>query len=334
MLLMKWITVFRFCMVRFAEKLVFVWFFMCSVFLSGLIVLAYLVTGGTVQAQSPMVFESMHIDIWPEYDRPDVLVIYRIQLDAQAKLPTQVSLRIPREAGVPYNLAWEDMDGSRYNLSYSSVVQEDWIKLIFTTPSALLQVEYYDPRLERGEEIRHFQYFWPGDHSVNNMSISVAQPRSATTMQIFPSFGASQPREDGLMLYSNNIGEVNAGTSFRITLRYTKTDDELSVGLQEVQPVQLLDAATPGRVGVGTVLPWVLGGLGIFLLMAGVAGFLGTHEQNTLGKRSRNRKVVIQASKLPQPSTFDWTYCNQCGRRSAPADNFCRTCGARLRVDE
>jgi hypothetical protein len=303
--------------------------------ISAVLLITLLGSNLQVQAQSAVVFERMDIDIWPEYDRPDVLVIYRIQLASPVSVPAQVSLRIPREAGAPYNLAWEDMDGLLYNLSYSSEVQGDWIKVTFTSPSASIQVEYYDPRLERGEEQRRFQYSWAGDYTVNNMSVSVAQPRSATEMQIFPSFGSGQPREDGLILYSNNIGEVSAGTSFRVILRYTKTDDELSVGLQAVHPVQPLDGATAtGRVGIASALPWALGGLGVFLLVAGVAAFLVTREQSTHGKRTRKKHVKVQTRKEKLQTVGESTYCHQCGKRSAPADIFCRTCGTRLRVGE
>jgi len=47
-----------------------------------------------VSGQSTVVFDQVMIEIWPEYDRPDVLVIYRIQLADNVSLPVQVSLLI------------------------------------------------------------------------------------------------------------------------------------------------------------------------------------------------------------------------------------------------
>ncbi len=285
-------------------------------------------------AQGVVTFERMHIDIWPEYDRPDVLVIYRIQLSPQVSVPAQVSLRLPREVGAPYNLAWQDMDGLLYNLSYSSEVQGDWIKVTFTAPSASIQLEYYDPRLERDGEQRRFQYSWTGDYSVGAMSVSILQPLNASGMQIFPSFGNGLAREDGLVVFTNTIGEVSAGTTFRVTMRYNKPDDELSVGLQPVQPVQPLDGTAPGRVGIGSTLPWALAAFGVILLVAGLAAFLVNRQQLFPGRKPRKRHKSTPEIVEKIESSGEETYCHQCGRRAARGDLFCRTCGTRLRTGE
>ncbi|MHB1119312.1 MAG: hypothetical protein ACYC11_04545, partial [Bellilinea sp.] len=68
-------------------------------------IIAGLFLARPIQAQSDLVLESMDIGLWPEYDRPDVLVIYRMTLANEVPLPAQMSIRIPREAGAPYNLA-------------------------------------------------------------------------------------------------------------------------------------------------------------------------------------------------------------------------------------
>src|SRR5574340_1124707 len=106
------------------------------------------------QAQSGMVFENLDIGLWPEYDRADVLVIYWITLPSDMSLPAQVSVRIPRTAGAPYNLAMKDMDGLLYNLAYTTEVQDEWIKVTFSSPSAEVQVEYYDPALVKEGAVR------------------------------------------------------------------------------------------------------------------------------------------------------------------------------------
>ena len=73
----------------------------------------------SASAQSSIVIDQMMIEIWPEYDREDVLVIYRISLDGSITLPAQISLLIPREAGEPYNIAMQDVDGLLYSLPYT-----------------------------------------------------------------------------------------------------------------------------------------------------------------------------------------------------------------------
>ena len=49
-------------------------------------------------AQSPAGLADLEIALWPEYDQPQVLVIYRAQLEQDTLLPAAVSLGLP--AGV------------------------------------------------------------------------------------------------------------------------------------------------------------------------------------------------------------------------------------------
>ena len=47
------------------------------------------------QAQEPVRFSEVEVSLWPEYDRPTVLVIYRITLSADTTLPVNLSVQIP-----------------------------------------------------------------------------------------------------------------------------------------------------------------------------------------------------------------------------------------------
>ena len=60
-------------------------------------------------AQSEVKLSSMEVDLWPEYDRPNVLVIYRITLPPTTTLPVDLSFRIPAAAGEPSAVAVRQM---------------------------------------------------------------------------------------------------------------------------------------------------------------------------------------------------------------------------------
>ncbi len=284
-----------------------------------------------VGAQSPVTFDQMTIEVWPEYDRPDVLVIYRIQLADDVSLPAQVSLLIPREAGDPYNVAFQDMDGLLYNLQYTKEVQGDYIKVVFSTPTAGIHLEYYDPRLNRDGDGRQFEFEWTADYTVNNLILAVQQPVNASEMQILPTIGAGQLKEDGLIYYTANIGKVNGGQKISIEIKYRKPDDQLSVGLQPVQPAEPLDAGTPGKTRAGDLIPWILGGLGVVLLIGGFSFFWLNKSQFSPAPASRRRHRPSAGRRTESPAENAVVYCHQCGRRAAPGDLYCRTCGTRLR---
>lgn len=285
-----------------------------------------------VRAQVDIPLESLVVQILPEFDRPDVLVIYRISLAASVNLPAQISLRIPRAAGAPYNVAWEDVDGLLYNLTYTTEVRGDWLQITFTTPSANLQVEYYDPRLEREDNLRKFTYEWNGDFSVQNLVVSVQQPANAEKMQAYPGFDAGQRLSDGFVYFTNPVGKVAAGTTFKVNLRYEKADDSLSVGMLPVQPAQPLDETTPGRTSASALLPVFTLVIGGVLLVVLVAWFLIRRDRESSPSTRRYRHKRSTPASVAE-ETGGVVYCHQCGRRAEAGDLFCRTCGVRLRKD-
>lgn len=285
----------------------------------------------SVQGQSSIVFDQAMIEIWPEYDRPGVLVIYRITLDAATTLPAQVSLTIPREVGAPYNVAMQDLDGLLYNLAYTTEVQDNTQKIIFTTPAAGLQIEYYDPRLTKDGNNRQFKFEWVAEYSINSLNISVQQPANASDMQIVPSLGAGQVKEDGMTYYTTDIGKVDAGTHLSVELSYTKPDDQLSVGLQPVQPSQPISASTAGKTNPVDIWPWILGGIGVILLVGGFLWFWLTKNRPVTASDSRRRHRPAPQLRTAAIDDGEAIYCHQCGRRASAGDVFCRTCGTRLR---
>lgn len=293
---------------------------------------------GTIpaSAQSSLVLDRLEIGLWPEYDRPDVLVIYRIFLSSEVSLPVQMSFRIPREVGAPYNLAMKDMDGMLYNLAYTTELQDEWLKVTFTSPSSEIQLEYYDPSLNKNGAVRDFEFVWTGDYTVNNMVIDVQQPSTATDMQIFPTFGAGLLGEDGLTYYSQQVGSVKSGTTVTVRFTYNKPDDELSFGSQSVQPVQAASTAEAGKIDASSILPWIIGGVGMLLVVGGLVWFMAARNREAAVARAGNRRHRPAHHSAVSPAARDSSasiYCSQCGRKAAPGDVFCRSCGKHLRTD-
>lgn len=282
----------------------------------------------TVHAQPPQSLDRVAVWIWPEYDRPEVLVIYNVSLSAQTSLPAEVNFRIPKTVGRPNAVAMKDVDGSLVNLSYSSADEGDWSILTFTSPVPDFQIEYYDATLKKEGSQRNYSYTWPGFFAVNDLTVQVQQPLGASQMQIVPRIGSGATGADGLTYYNADVGKVAAGTKFTYTISYQKSSDALSVSSQPVSPAAPIDQNTPGRQTMQEVLPWVIAGLGVLLIFGGGFWFWqsGRERQNAPGRRRH------AAEKAAETGAGQAIYCHQCGKRASPGDVFCRTCGTRLRV--
>lgn len=281
------------------------------------------------QESTPQISE-MSVDILPEYDRPETLVIYRIILDANVGLPADIKIRIPLQAGEPYNVAVRDSDGQLYIQDYQQEIDGEWLVLSLNTPLPELQIEYYDPRISRQGTTRTLQYEWPKYLAVDNLTISVYQPLNATNMKMTPDMGTGRQNSSNLSEYSLILGRMESGSAFQLDISYDKTDNALSGPAQPVEPSAPISEKTTGWVTLQEVLPWLLGGLGV-LLIGGAAFFYWRSglEFSTPSFRRRHGPTNDEKTGEEEGGVF----CHKCGRRASSGDVFCRTCGTKLRIE-
>ncbi len=286
----------------------------------------------TAHAQDSVSLSSMTIEIWPEYDKPSVLVIYRMTLSSATTFPANVSIRIPTTAGAPNAVAELQADGSLYSINYTRQVDGNWASINFTTTASQLQLEYYDPGMTKDGDARHFEYTWPGDYAVAQLNIQVQEPLGATNMRITPSLGAGSLGTDGLTYYSQDLGAVAAGQDIQITIDYKKTSDATTAESLPIEPSASIPQSTASDLSVSTLLPWIVGIIGAGLIIGGGIWFWQSGRQRPVAQTRRRRSRVRTASQ-EVTGEEDVVYCSQCGKRALPGDQFCRSCGTPIHVN-
>jgi hypothetical protein len=287
-----------------------------------------------VGAQSTLTFESFEIDLWPEYDRTEMLVIYRIDLSPDVSLPAELNIRIPTAAGEPNAVAVRELNGTLLNAPYVRKVQGDWALITLTATMPGIQIEYYDPQLTKNGAQREFEFTWLGEYSSEVFIVQLQQPFGASQVVTSPTAVDISPNSDGLTYHTINLGAQQAGTMVSVSIGYSKDSDSLSIEGFQVQPSAPISSNTSGRESIVKWLPWGLGAIGFFLLVGGVWWYwrLGKQEPQTR-KRSRTKR----SSRTPRyPSgkgdgTDQAIYCQQCGKRARGGDRFCRSCGTKLK---
>ena len=307
-------------------------------FIGFLILFCLLGLATNARAASNLTIAKLQVDIWPEFDRPNVLVIYHVTMSPDISLPATLTLHIPGQTGGPYNLAMKDADWLLYNLDYKTpVVDNGLLAITFTTPSPEIQLEYYDPSLKRHGNTRSFEYRWSGDYAVQSFTVVVQQPTNATNMQIQPNMGTGSKAPDWFNYFTKVVGPVDETSSVFIRLTYDKPDNSLSSTSQPVQPVQPVTPKTSGRISFVDALPWALGSLGGVVMGAGLLWYWqSSKRQREPGYYRHVRHNPTQSPRQTGPAASSRTviYCHQCGRMANPGDVFCRGCGARLRQAE
>lgn len=298
-------------------------------FIAFFLLILLITISGTVQGQNEIELSKMVINIWPEYDRPGVLVFYRLTLASKTSLPATLSLRIPKAAEKPFNVAMKDVDGRLDNLQYSSIPEGNWIKVTFTTPVPEVQFEYYDPSILITNRLHEFEYFWPGDYNIESLVLTIQQPLSAERFQIQPAMGSGQVSQDGFTYFESVVGTVKAGVTFNIHLKYEKSGFDLSAPSQAVAPVEPINTSTLGWQTLNEVLPIFLSGLGLFLIIAGIYWYWRSGKTIAMAFR---RRYPLTRPKETETEPVE-VFCHSCGRKAMSGDIFCRSCGTKLRPD-
>jgi hypothetical protein len=299
-----------------------------------LLAILTLLAPAAVQAQTPNALDSVEIDLWPEYDRAGVLVIFRLTLSPQTSLPANLSIRIPAAAGDPFAVAGRQADGSLFNIPYTRQVSGIWASINFTADVAELQIEYYDPALKIDGQHRQFDFLWPGDYATGNLSIQIQQPFDASAMLISPSFGAGIRGGDGLTYYNREVGQLNAGQTIEISLEYDKASDSFSAQNMTVQPAGETTENKGGSFQIPQIVVLVIAILlGSALIVVGVVWYLRSGKQSKTRTPRQRHSPAAERPAQPAASNGHDIYCHNCGKRAQVGDRFCRSCGTPLRTD-
>lgn len=280
-----------------------------------------------VQAQSEVHFSAVRVEVWPEFDKAAVLVIYHLKLAPDVALPASMTLRIPVKENA---VAYVDENGELLQLPYQPTQQGGWVLLTFTAPTDSIQVEYYDT-LVTDNAARHVVYQWPGDYATDSLIVNFLQPLDATDLKMNPEADKSSTDANGLVQYQVDFSSRKVGETALLTVDYQKTTDRLSASLPQVQPSAPLDNNAQGKISLSAYLPWIVGGAGFLLIVVGLVVGLN-YWRGTASQKSGDRKRHAPGHGEKEPDQA--FYCPQCGKRAQAGDQFCRTCGGRLRRAE
>jgi len=296
--------------------------------------LALLLLPQAARAANTPHFAALKISLWPEYDKPSVLVMYDLTLPETTDLPLSLNIRIPARAGKPYAVAYQDPSGNLVNADFQYTSGETWGTISINAMTPNLHIEYYDPALTKDGAQRTFVFHWPGDFAIDALSLVVQQPTDATNFQITPAMGTGVREDDGLVYYRTDMGALAAGQPFEVTVVYTKESNTLSKNT--LRPQSNLSSGEPaqGEVTWHKVMPWAITALGVVLIVIGLVWYWASSRSipvTSSRPRHRRKRQPLPPETLAAEDTDQVRYCPQCGMRAHPGDRFCRTCGTPLR---
>ncbi len=281
------------------------------------------------QTETPVI-EQMTVEIWPDFDRPAVLVLMTGFFAEGAPTPTEVTLPLPNGADIHVVAVYsEDNVLTDQGVEYTTNNNE----VSFSAPGAGFHVEYYAPYETLGNQ-RSFNYLWQADIPVNELTLVVQEPFAATDLTTNPT-AVNVAEEKGLTYHSLPPQPVPAGAPFSVDVAYTMSSPQLTIESQVPQENQGNTAVTnpepapPPAASSTSFLdnvnfnwPLAVAGAGLLLIIAAIVWQIA-------GSRSNQKRPV--KPKRQAASRAAAKYCHECGQPLQPGDKFCRECGTAVK---
>lgn len=263
-------------------------------------------------ARPDLRIHAMEIDIWPEYDDPRVLVIYRGVLEEDVDLPTPFRIVIPRGAQIHMAGALGEQ-GEHLHAQFETAPRGDSLAEVrYDLVTRTFYMEfYYDPLSD--ESRRDFRYPILSDYPVSQMVVRVQQPLKATE------FGTSPPPID--------IVADNQGFNYhRFQLRDLKPDEPKVIAISYTKRGREPSVARAGTAQAGgnamrTIL--IIATVGLF----GVIGYAVVSSRRSR-RSGLSHRMAGRVSPAKSIRGYDAKYCTACGERMRQGDNYCPACGA------
>lgn len=260
---------------------------------------------------------ALQVELWPDHDRPAMLVLMNGTLPPTAELPTTVTIPLPPGAEVNAVARMSDENQLMSDVAYT--VEDN--QLTITLDDHYFRAEYYAPYTANDQQ-RSYTFDWLSDMPVGQLSLTVQEPAAAENLTISPTaVNVSATRGDGLNYHALPSRSVAAGEEYTVTVSYdTPTDDLTALSSSAESPLSA-GAATPDTTR------------GLLLALGAVALALGGWY---LVRRSRSssghppKPSPVRPPK-PTPTAVAERYCHQCGQQAEEGDQFCRNCGTALK---
>jgi hypothetical protein len=304
------------------------------------------------QAQSqPVQFSSFLVELWPEYDQPNVLVIYRAELAPNVSLPAQITFRLPGYVERTNAVAHEQ-NGFLLAVDPEMVTltpEGDASLLTFSAPSRKVQVEYYDAGiLTRQDGLRRIEYSFVAPYEIEAASFEVQEPAQTQDFSLVPQPSRSFTDNSGLRYNVVELAGLAPGEVITLTATYQRDTEALSTQLlglvSEHAPDLGVGPAASTRSDI--TIAYILMGAGALLFLGAIGHWWYNrqkmksvpqrrraarpvrHQKQPTSRVNKPRPVANPAVAEPAPG-----FCYRCGAALRPEANFCHVCGAERRQE-
>jgi len=286
----------------------------------------FLLSYGSVAFQTPPPkLDSLKVELWPEYDRPETLVIYKGKLAPATALPTEITFILPGYVEAVHAVAVEQ-NGNLLQVPPAEVKLtrgDQHGVLTFPISSDNFQFEYYDPTiLTKQGQNRQLAYRFSASFDITAIAIEVQQPAQSLNFTLNPTATQTVDDVNGLTYHLVEVANLQLGSGFNLNVTYSRPTNATSVELLKLPASTPPPSAATPPANDNTSLAYILFGVGSVILLVIMAYFWS------------NRRRPVTKGRLKHPpiiSTAEAKFCHHCGTALREGATFCHSCGTARR---
>lgn len=185
--------------------------------------------------EDSLVVKNLSVNIMPEYDTPEVLVLYTIDFTNKSEMPfnDEIRFRIPKETRNNTVIETGSQNSEHLqvrtenNAEYAEMIWKPSKPLEPNTTYAIHLEYYYDSLPGIGEKT--FSFVLNPGFALENAQIYLAQPLKSVDFKTEPTTVSMQTNAQGFKVYRLNPGFLNQDDPFRVKVSYTKTNPNPSI---------------------------------------------------------------------------------------------------------
>ena len=303
-----------------------------------------------VAGQSPdLALDTFLVELWPEYDRPEVLVISQGAVSPETPLPVQLAIPLPdyienlHVVAVRQNGVLMEADPDAFELRREA---GQLTLMLALSDSRQFHFEYYDPViLTRQADARTINYQLLAPYRVKSATIQIQEPFATQDFSMTPAAENTRLGQDGLRYNDFQVPNFAKADTLALSATYRRSSDQLSTQMLAAESGDTPPAVdvAPAAVSSDDNFGYILIGIGLILLIGATGSWwwskrkaAQTRPVRRRAKPSPRRKPKPAAQSRPQrpvKSTATQTggFCYRCGTPLRDDSNFCHHCGAERR---
>jgi hypothetical protein len=275
-----------------------------------LILLVLILIGTTAAfAQQEVVIDNIYLEIRPEFDRPEVLVIYTIALSESLNYPVDLTVKIPASSGGPAAV-WEVVEGAPVETTYNVSEDGDWVSVNIQTETPVVYIDFYDPEFIVQNSTRSYTYNYPPGLISNLVELIIWQPAQTENFQT---------SIEQLQLFTDDQGR-----NYHVVNFNPDELDRLKVDFS-YDSTRISDSSGSTEIDWMGILPWALGILGAGIVAFGLFNSSFGSGQK---RKSRKKKKAYPGKNINKQGS---NFCHSCGSEMSKTDKFCSECGEKTK---